>query len=205
MLPHALLGFYRNLTRHKLYSALNILGLATGIAVFLVLAQVVRYEYSFDRWLPHADEIYRLDSRISLPGMVPFENGGSSFVILDLLRADYPQIAARHAADGPAGGRLDGRFADEPGRHVCRSRVSPGLRLAAAAWRPVHRPDRAGPCPAERAHGAPPVRQHGCAGAHAADHPSRREAPLHRVRHPSRPCRTTGASTSTSWRRSARW
>ena len=33
----ALLTFYRSLVRHKLYAALNIGGLAVGIAVFLVL------------------------------------------------------------------------------------------------------------------------------------------------------------------------
>ena len=37
MWTHTLLTFYRSLTRHRLYSALNVLGLAVGVAVFLVL------------------------------------------------------------------------------------------------------------------------------------------------------------------------
>ena len=37
----ALLSLYRSLTRHKLYAALNIGGLAIGIAVFIVLGLYV--------------------------------------------------------------------------------------------------------------------------------------------------------------------
>ena len=94
MIPHTLLGFYRNLTRHRLYSALNILGLAVGIAVFLVLAQLTRYEFGFDRFWPHADQIYRLDCRWTRPGVDQGESASCSFLAADLLRADYPQIAA---------------------------------------------------------------------------------------------------------------
>ena len=58
-----LLTFYRSLTRHKLYAALNIGGLAVGIAVFLVLGLYVRFETSYERWLPHADEIYIIETQ----------------------------------------------------------------------------------------------------------------------------------------------
>ena len=54
----ALLSLYRSLTRHKLYAALNIGGLAVGIAVFLVLGLYVRFETSFEKWLPDHDKIY---------------------------------------------------------------------------------------------------------------------------------------------------
>uniref|UniRef100_UPI0035CBC0C6 ABC transporter permease n=1 Tax=uncultured Sphingomonas sp. TaxID=158754 RepID=UPI0035CBC0C6 len=57
-----LLTFYRSLTRHKLYAALNIGGLAVGIAVFVVLGLYVRFETSFERWLPHHDQIYLVES-----------------------------------------------------------------------------------------------------------------------------------------------
>ena len=59
----ALIGFYRSLVRHKLYAALNIGGLAVGIAVFLVLGLYVRFETSFETWLPHSDQIYMIESR----------------------------------------------------------------------------------------------------------------------------------------------
>ncbi len=92
MTANTLLTFYRSLSRHKLFAALNVLGLALGIAVFLVLTLIVRYESTFDRWLPHASQIYRLDSIWSLPGETPKEYTETTFVAFDLLRQDFPQI-----------------------------------------------------------------------------------------------------------------
>ena len=94
MVLHALLSFYRSLARHRLYAALNVLGLAAGVAVFLTLLLVVRYESSFDRWLPRVDHVWRLDSTWSLPGETPYESADASYVALPLLRADFPQIRA---------------------------------------------------------------------------------------------------------------
>ncbi|HVU99659.1 MAG TPA: ABC transporter permease [Puia sp.] len=48
MFKHYFVGAWRNLTRHKLYSAINILGLATGMAACIVIVLFVYYEQSFD-------------------------------------------------------------------------------------------------------------------------------------------------------------
>jgi len=59
----ALLTFYRSLVRHKLYAALNIGGLAVGIAVFLILTLYVRFETSYEHWLPGYRNVYLIESR----------------------------------------------------------------------------------------------------------------------------------------------
>jgi ABC-type antimicrobial peptide transport system permease subunit len=51
---------WRNIVRHKLYSSLNVLGLALGICACLVLYLIVSYEFSFDRFHPDGDRIYRI-------------------------------------------------------------------------------------------------------------------------------------------------
>ncbi len=94
MLSHALITFGRSLSRHRLYTALNLFGLAAGIAVFLVLLLVVRYERSYDRWIPHASDIYRLDTTWTLPGEAPSEEADSTFAAFPFLLADFPQIAS---------------------------------------------------------------------------------------------------------------
>ncbi|MHB8285598.1 MAG: ABC transporter permease [Caulobacteraceae bacterium] len=94
MWGHYLLTLYRSLTRHRLYAALNVLGLAVGIAVFLVLLLDVRFETSFDRWLPQADNTYRLDETLSFPGLAPRPSAKTTSVIAPILKADYPQIVA---------------------------------------------------------------------------------------------------------------
>ncbi len=96
MLRNYLVTALRNLTRHRLYSAINIVGLALGIAVFLVLALVVRFETSFERWIPRADRIWTVSTADSFDGWRPYTVGAA----LDELRADYPQLIGTRLGGG---------------------------------------------------------------------------------------------------------
>ncbi len=49
----------RNIKSKKLYSSLNIIGLAVGLASFILITLYVQYELSFDRYHKNADRIYR--------------------------------------------------------------------------------------------------------------------------------------------------
>ena len=49
----------RNLRKRKIYSLINISGLAIGIAVCLVIWKYVEFELSYDRFHKQADNIYR--------------------------------------------------------------------------------------------------------------------------------------------------
>jgi putative ABC transport system permease protein len=51
---------WRNIKKSKIYSALNILGLAVGLAVFIVIILFVRTELSYDRYHANAKNIYRV-------------------------------------------------------------------------------------------------------------------------------------------------
>ena len=51
---------FRNLVRHRNYTIINIVGLAAGIAVCLVLFLVIMYEMSFDSYHKKKDRIYRV-------------------------------------------------------------------------------------------------------------------------------------------------
>lgn len=51
---------WRNIARHKVYSLVNVLGLAMGICACVVLYLIVQYEFSFDRFHPDGDRIYRI-------------------------------------------------------------------------------------------------------------------------------------------------
>ncbi len=51
---------FRNLFKHKGYTALNVLGLAVGMMVFLLIAQYVRFERSYEAFIPNADQLYRV-------------------------------------------------------------------------------------------------------------------------------------------------
>ena len=60
MLENYLYSALRNLRKNKFYSLINVLGLAVGMAGFLLIAQYVFFETSYDRFHAHADEIYRV-------------------------------------------------------------------------------------------------------------------------------------------------
>ena len=94
----ALTSFYRSLTRHKLFAALNIGGLALGIAVFLVLILFVRFETGFDRWIPGADQLYIVQERYHMPGYPETPNPYTMGNELLQLRADYPQLQGTRIA-----------------------------------------------------------------------------------------------------------
>jgi putative ABC transport system permease protein len=54
----------RNLWKNKGFSAINIIGLATGLAICLLIVLYVVDELSYDKYNVNADRIYRLDADI---------------------------------------------------------------------------------------------------------------------------------------------
>jgi len=53
----------RNLTRHKLYTAINVLGLAIGLAAAMLILIFVRHELSYDDFFTAGDRIHQVYAR----------------------------------------------------------------------------------------------------------------------------------------------
>jgi putative ABC transport system permease protein len=82
---------WRNLVRNKIYSIINIVGLATGLTCFLLIAMYVLDELSFDKFYPNSQRIYRLNADIRFGGgdlHMPF----TSDMMGQVLKKDYPQV-----------------------------------------------------------------------------------------------------------------
>lgn len=60
MFKNYLIIAWRNIKRSKAYSALNVLGLAVGLAVFILIMLFVRTELGYDRYHANAKNIYRV-------------------------------------------------------------------------------------------------------------------------------------------------
>jgi putative ABC transport system permease protein len=58
---------WRNLLRNKLYTVINIIGLALGISACLVIYLSVHFELSYDNFHPGKDNIYRIISDVGFP------------------------------------------------------------------------------------------------------------------------------------------
>lgn len=82
---------FRNLWKNKGYSAINIFGLAIGLATCLLITLYVIDELSYDKFNVHADRIYRINSDIKYGGgnlhMVQ-----TSDMMGATLKKDYPQV-----------------------------------------------------------------------------------------------------------------
>src|SRR5450432_3243184 len=68
MIKNYLTIAWRNLQKNKIYSFINIIGLAIGLASFLLITLYIMDELSYDRYNDKADRIYRINSDIKLGG-----------------------------------------------------------------------------------------------------------------------------------------
>ena len=83
---------WRNLTRHKSYSAINIAGLAVGIAASLLIFVVVAYEWSYDKFQKNYDSIYRIVTYSKNNDGTEDRNPGIPGPAYEALKTDFPQI-----------------------------------------------------------------------------------------------------------------
>ncbi|HYF71016.1 MAG TPA: ABC transporter permease [Ohtaekwangia sp.] len=60
MILHTLHRTYRNFTKDKFFASLNIVGLAIGMSVFLLIALYVKFEKSYEDFVPDAESVYRV-------------------------------------------------------------------------------------------------------------------------------------------------
>ncbi len=100
MLKNYLVIAWRNIKRSKAYSALNILGLAVGLAVFILIMLFVRHELSYDRYHANARDIYRVVQE--QPGNVYL--GSNIFAVTPAPLApamvqDFPEVRAATRID----------------------------------------------------------------------------------------------------------
>ena len=77
----------RNIWKHKIFSLINISGLAIGISAALVIYLVVAYDFGFDRFEPGRERIYRVVSEIKFPGQM-IQNQGVPSPLPDALKKD---------------------------------------------------------------------------------------------------------------------
>ena len=82
---------FRNIQRHKGYSAINIAGLAVGMVCTLLIVLWVQHELSYDTFHANGDELYRI---ITKDESEP-ENSGNyncALMLPGILKDNYPEI-----------------------------------------------------------------------------------------------------------------
>ena len=96
---------WRSLLRNKVYSLLNILGLATGMAVALLIGLWVHQQYSYDRFLPGSNQAYQVRYNYNNNGDINTRNE-VCIPLAAALKNDIPEVAHVALGFGSGGGTL---------------------------------------------------------------------------------------------------
>ncbi|HVZ97638.1 MAG TPA: ABC transporter permease [Chitinophagaceae bacterium] len=90
---------WRSIKKNKAYSALNILGLATGMAAALIIGLWVYYQYAYDKFLPGYKQVYQVRRNFYGNGDT-MNYGGTSLKLATILRTQIPEIQFVAETDG---------------------------------------------------------------------------------------------------------
>ncbi|HKK43905.1 MAG TPA: ABC transporter permease [Balneolaceae bacterium] len=91
LIPNFLKVALRNIRRNRMYSFINIAGLAIGIACTILILLYIYDEYSYDRFHKKADRIYRLNVDAKTPAEVTKLTCSPGPMGPNLVR-DFPQV-----------------------------------------------------------------------------------------------------------------
>lgn len=84
----------RTIVKNRTFAFINIFGLAIGIAAFLMLVLFVRYETSYDKWIPGSSNVFQLQTWFTSAGTgsedAPVQL--SAYVTGERLKKDFPQV-----------------------------------------------------------------------------------------------------------------
>src|SRR4051794_22646787 len=132
----------RALAKNKTYSVVNIAGLAIGMAACILILLYVRYERSYDKWLPDADNTYQLQTWAPHPSDgEPYFEQMVPYVTKDRIKKDFPQVVGTVYVqwgnpvlyqDGQASRAQDYLFADDDFLKVVNLPLVAGSTLGAA-------------------------------------------------------------------------
>ena len=93
MIQNYLKLIFRNLIRRKVFSMINILGLAFGIAACLVIYLYVSYEKSYDTFNKNANNIYRLKN-VRYYSSGTDSSAGCAALLGPTLKKEFPEVVS---------------------------------------------------------------------------------------------------------------
>ena len=107
MLRNYIAAAFGNLARNWLYAGVTICGLAAGFAAAILIGLYVRDEYSFERFIPGYQDVYRVQLDLALPGQKVQRSDQSLGTVGANFALDFPEVQseARLAPRNQALGR----------------------------------------------------------------------------------------------------
>ena len=81
---------FRNLVKNRVYTLINISGLAIGLACFILIALYIHHETGFDTIYDNADNIYRINTHVDVNGASNVYPSAHYPAVFDMVQ-DYPE------------------------------------------------------------------------------------------------------------------
>ncbi|TMI93152.1 MAG: FtsX-like permease family protein [Bacteroidetes bacterium] len=91
MFKNYLVVAFRNFWRKKVFSLINIAGLAIGISAALVIYLIVHYEFSYEKFQKDRNRIYRVVTNMHFPDQ-DFKNAGVPGPLPSAVRSEIPGV-----------------------------------------------------------------------------------------------------------------
>ena len=107
---------WRNLLKNKVFSVINIAGLAAGLTCFILIMLYVSDETSYDKYNEKADRIYRINSLIKMGGS-ELKLAVTSDPMGPTIKQDFPQVeefVRFYNSNGSKSIKKGGEFINEP-------------------------------------------------------------------------------------------
>ena len=82
----------RNIVRHKLYSFINIVGLAVGLTCVILITLFIRDELSYDKWIPGSDKLYRVEVTYHVPNRSDIITAQTAMPLPLAMREQIPEV-----------------------------------------------------------------------------------------------------------------
>jgi len=92
MLKNNLKTAWRSLTKNKTYTFINSLGLAVGIAAFLLISMYTRYELNYDTFHENKENIYRIPLKRYDNGELSTQWANGAAGIGPALKENFPEV-----------------------------------------------------------------------------------------------------------------
>ena len=82
----------RTFNRNKVFAFINVLGLTVGLTAFLLILLYVRFELSYDDFHHDAENVYRINTKVTLQNEVINHESSTYHGIIEALKKDFSEV-----------------------------------------------------------------------------------------------------------------
>jgi putative ABC transport system permease protein len=92
MVTNFLKMFFRSIWKHKLYSFINIAGLAVGMSSSILILQYVFHEFNYDSFWKNSDNIYRVSHEQYQNGILQLQSAKTFQGVGEAMLNEFPEV-----------------------------------------------------------------------------------------------------------------